>query len=53
VEQWFSSAEVAATVGVSVATVVQWARGGLIPAARVGPRGRWRFDMQAVRQTIE
>jgi DNA-binding transcriptional MerR regulator len=51
--RYFSARELTAAIGASPATIREWVRRGLVPAARAGDKGRLRFDLAAVRKAIE
>jgi excisionase family DNA binding protein len=44
--------DVARAFGVSAGTVREWAARGFIPWARMGERGRLRFDLAGVRAAL-
>ena len=52
-ERYYTTGQLAKALGVTAPTVRAWVAQELIPAARVGQRGRLRFDLEAVRQAIE
>jgi excisionase family DNA binding protein len=51
--RYYTTGQLAKALGVTAATVRAWVAQELIPAVRVGERGRLRFDLEAVRQAIE
>lgn len=48
----WTSQDIVRALGVSLRTVQTWAKHNFIPSARVGPRGRLRFDEKAVAEAV-
>jgi excisionase family DNA binding protein len=49
---YYTTRQIAAGIGVSVETVVQWIRAGKVRATRVGAAGRWRVHESDLRAAI-
>ena len=50
--RFYTTAEVAAILRVSLGAVRQWVQEGKVPATRVGPRGRYRIPAQAIERLL-
>ncbi len=50
--KYYSTADIARAMGVTVGTVRAWAAAGHLPSTRVGPGGRLRFPAAAVKEAI-
>ena len=50
---WLRTPEAARYLGVHVETVRNWARKGVIPAAKLGNRGGFRFRREELDRSLE
>jgi excisionase family DNA binding protein len=52
-KSWLTTADAARYLGVHVETLRNWARKGVIPAAKLGNRGGFRFTRQDLDRYLE
>ncbi len=51
--EWLRTPEAAAYLGVHIETMRRWAREGVIPAAKLGNRGGFRFKREDLDRFLE
>ena len=51
--EWIRTPEAAKYLGVHIETMRRWAREGVIPAAKLGNRGGFRFRREDLEQFLE
>ncbi len=52
-DEWLRTPEAAAYLGVHIETMRRWAREGVIPAAKLGNRGGFRFKRDDLDRFLE
>lgn len=52
-ERWLSAREAAAALQVNICTLRRYAKSGVLPAVRFGPRGWMRIKASAIKKFLE